>query len=67
VAGEQNEIEAVLDLVDAIFDGHTGHLAKLLRSGLRHSWGKPRSTLGRLFLARFPARFLQMEVAVIPA
>ena len=25
MAGEQNEIEAVFDLVDAIFDGHTGH------------------------------------------
>jgi hypothetical protein len=26
VAGEQDELEAVLDLVDAIFNGDTGHL-----------------------------------------
>jgi hypothetical protein len=26
VTGEQNEIKAILDLVDAIFDGDTGHL-----------------------------------------
>ena len=30
VAGEQNEIEAVFDLVDAIFDGDTGHSSELL-------------------------------------
>ena len=27
VAGEQDELEAVVDLVDAVFDGHTSHAA----------------------------------------
>jgi hypothetical protein len=30
VAGEQDEIKAVFDLVDAIFNGDTGHLAMFL-------------------------------------
>jgi hypothetical protein len=30
MAGEQNQIEPVLDLVDAIFNGDTGHLARFL-------------------------------------
>jgi hypothetical protein len=30
VAGEQNEVEAVLKLVDAVFDGDAGHRRSLL-------------------------------------
>jgi hypothetical protein len=32
VAGQQNELKPVVDLVDAVFDGHASHAGLLLES-----------------------------------
>jgi hypothetical protein len=67
MAGKKNQIEPVLDLVDAIFNGDSGHSARLLRLELG---GIPRNRtlsviwrLGIVPSGRAQARFLRVVSA----
>jgi hypothetical protein len=48
VAREQHEVEPILDLVDAVLNGDSGHAAVLLRCALAHRPAVPADNGTRL-------------------